>query len=205
MTDQREHNSNDHGDQCENTGQREKYDPGVCLRCALAGPTCCQLELGNEENCFPLSLAEKERIQSVVADCGGFALQENTKAFIDNTSRLFPGEEQRIYELFVERKFHFRLAVDKQGKCKFLGAKGCIIPVQSRPYYCRLFPIWMSGERIIIFNTLTCLARQEAVNQKQLLNSVCTTPAKVRDLMGRLRLVWGLPPKRGMKKVERKF
>ncbi|MBU1249178.1 MAG: zinc/iron-chelating domain-containing protein [Proteobacteria bacterium] len=177
----------------------------MCKRCALLGPTCCQLSLGNEENCFPLSQAEKERIQTEVNSSGGFAMQENTEAFIGNMCQLFPDEAEQVRALFKPRKFHFRLAVDNDGSCKFLGPRGCVIPEEARPYYCRLFPVWMSGDRVTFFNTLTCLARKEALNQKKLLESVHTTSTKVRDLMGRLRLVWGLPPRPGMKRVKKTF
>lgn len=148
---------------------------------------------------------EKERIQTSVADAGGFALQENTKSFVDGMHRLFPGEKERVDELFPLRKFHFRLAVAKTGACQFLGPAGCVIPTEERPYYCRLFPLWMSGERITVFNTLTCLACKEAVHQSDLLGLVHATPASVRDLMGRLRLAWGFPPKPGMRTVRKTF
>ncbi|MGE4504118.1 MAG: YkgJ family cysteine cluster protein [Desulfovibrionaceae bacterium] len=180
-------------------------DPGICKRCALLGATCCELSPGNEENCFPLSLDEKERIQTEVQLSGGFALQENTKAFIDGMCRLFPDEARLVRELFPERKFHFRLAVDSAGRCRFLGPQGCVIPTEARPYYCRLFPLWMGGDRITVFNTLTCLARKEAVHQKALLESLGVSAASVRDLMGRLRLVWGLPPRPGMRRVKKTF
>lgn len=180
-------------------------DPSVCHRCALLGPTCCVLTPGNEENCFPLSLAEKERIQTAVETPGGFALQENTRAFIDSMYRLFPNEKKQVDALFPIKKFHFRLAVNKDGACSFLGPSGCVIPTEVRPYYCRLFPLWMSGDRITVFNTLTCLARQEAVNQKDVLRLIDASAESIRDLMGRLRLVWGFSPKPGMRAVKKTF
>lgn len=180
-------------------------DPSVCARCALLGPTCCTLSPGDEEYCFPLSLPEKERIQEAVADAGGFALQENTTAFIANVVRLFPGEGDLVHKLFPPRKFHFRLAVDKRGNCRFLGQSGCIIPVEARPYYCRIFPFWVAGERVTSFDPPACLARKEAVNQMRLLDSLSLTQALVKDLMGRLRLMWGMPPRQGMKPVKKSF
>jgi len=192
-------------DPSRNCATKNSDDPSVCSRCALLGPTCCVLEPGNEENCFPLSQVEKERIQSCLEGAGSFALQENTVAFIDSMHRLFPDERARVNELFPLKKFHFRLAVTEKGECSFLGPAGCVIPTEVRPYYCRLFPLWMRGDRITVFNTLTCLARKEAVHQKDLLRLIGASPESIRDLMGRLRLVWGFAPHPGMCAVKKTF
>lgn len=180
-------------------------DPSVCKRCALEGPTCCCLEPGQEEFCFPLSSLEKERIQEFQPDEGGFALQENTGGFVRHALLLFPGEDERIRELFPPRKFHFRLAVDEKGACRFLGREGCRIPEELRPYYCRLFPFWMTHDKVFIFDAASCLARREAVNLFRMYASFGLNAARVRDLMGRLRLAWGLPPTSGMQPVKRSF
>ena len=182
-----------------------RSDPAVCKRCALVGPTCCTLSLGQEEFCFPLSVAEKDRIQDAAPDQGGFALEPNSTAFVGSVVRLFPGEEELVRALFPEKKFHFRLAVDKDGGCRFLGQQGCVIPVEARPYYCRLFPFWMAGDRVTVFDVPACLARKEGVQQKYMLDLLGVSPAQVRDLMGRLRLVWGLPPRQGMRPVKKGF
>lgn len=180
-------------------------DPTVCKRCALQGPTCCRLQPGQEEFCFPLSQKEKERIQEYQPDEGGFALQENTDGFVLNVVRLFPGEGDLVRTLFPPRKFHFRLAVDEQGACRFLGSAGCRIPQELRPYYCRLFPFWVFKGQVTAFDSPTCLVRRESVNQFRMLDSLGVSAAQIRDLMGRLRLAWGLPPKTGMKPVKPSF
>ncbi|MGE4293289.1 MAG: YkgJ family cysteine cluster protein [Desulfovibrio sp.] len=180
-------------------------DPSVCKRCALEGPTCCRLEPGQEEFCFPLSDKEKERIQDFQPDEGGFALQENTEGFLLNLLRLFPAEHDLIRALFPPRKFHFRLAVDEKGACRFLGRTGCRIPSELRPYYCRLYPFWVVGGRVNFFDASSCLARREAVNLLRMYDSFGLNAAQVRDLMGRLRLAWGLPPTTGMQPVKRSF
>ena len=117
-------------------------DPFVCARCAAKGPTCCELTPGVEEVCFPVSEYERERIIECVPDSGGFALQVNTPVFIENLFRLFPGQRKKVKELFPPGGMHYRLEVDSNGKCLFLGSEGCIIPKEVRPLYCRLFPFW---------------------------------------------------------------
>lgn len=183
----------------------ENGDSDVCRRCSRLGPTCCRIATGQEEFCFPLSLAEKERIQELVPYTGGFVLASNSKAFIDYACRLFPGEEEAVRELFPEGKEHFRLAVDSMGACRFLGPLGCEIPREARPYYCRLFPFWMVEGEVIFFDSPTCLARREGGTLTRILDMLDTGRANVKDLYGRLRLVWGLPPSKGASRVRKSF
>lgn len=184
---------------------RNVTDPGVCARCAAQGPTCCHLAPGHEEFCFPVSDMEKNRILEVMSCRGGFVLEKNSEAFVDNVRRLFPGEENVVRELFPESQSHYRLAIGKDGACRFLGASGCSIPREIRPYYCRLFPFWMVGNEVIIFDSESCLARREARTLKRMLDNIGITRADVRDLFGRLRLAWNLPPARGMSTVKKGF
>lgn len=177
----------------------------VCRRCSLQGPTCCRITAGEEEFCFPLSQIEKERIQEHVPHTGGFVLSPNSKAFIDNVCRLFPGEEDAVHELFPEGKEHYRLAVDTAGACRFLGPEGCEIPRETRPYYCRLYPFWMVGCDVTYFDSPTCLCRRERRTLAHMLEGLETNRAEVKDLYGRLRLVWGLPPVKGACKVNKGF
>lgn len=169
----------------------------ICARCASVGPTCCQLTPGQEEFCFPLSDIEMDRIRDFVVDKGWFAQSPNSSAFVNHVAMLFPGEQKLVEELFHPRKFHFRLAVDKAGKCIFLSDTGCNLPTEARPYYCRLFPVWVSGGEIMVLGA-ECLARREARGMGMLLRSFGQTPAKARELHARLRMAWGLPPERGM-------
>lgn len=180
-------------------------DSDVCRRCSLQGPTCCRIATGQEEFCFPISLTEKERIQEHVPHTGGFVLSPNSKAFIDHVCRLFPGEEEVVRELFPEGKEHFRLAVDTLGACRFLGPEGCEIPQEIRPYYCRLFPFWKVGHDVIFFDSPICLVRREERTLTRMLHGLDTSKAVIKDLYGRLRLMWGLPPAKGDSTVKKGF
>ena len=180
-------------------------DSDVCRRCSLQGPTCCRIAVGQEDFCFPLSQTEKERIQEHVPHTGGFELSPNSKAFIDYLCRLFPGEEDAAKALFPEGKEHFRLAVDSLGACRFLGPEGCEIPQEVRPYYCRLFPFWMAGREVIFFDSPICLVRREERTLNRMLKALDTNKANGKDLYGRLRLVWGLPPLKGACTVKKGF
>lgn len=180
-------------------------DPGVCGRCAAQGDTCCKLAPGNEEFCFPLSIYEKERIQEVMPDEGLFVLEPNSKAFVDNVCRLFPEDTSVVHKLFPPHGDHFRLATDSTGTCRFLNEDGCVLHREIRPYYCRLYPFWMQGNKITVFDSATCLLRREALTIGTMLKHIGMSVEEVRDLFGRLRLAWGLPPEPGGKPVKRGF
>lgn len=179
-------------------------DPHICARCADVGPTCCRLEPGQEEVCFPLSDMERDRI----LDCsqswkGAFAQEPNTRTFVDNLRKLFPGDRRTVREMFPLTKYHIRLATRADGSCRLLGKAGCVLPVEARPYYCRLFPFWILNGNITVFNYNRCEARKQVEETPEMLEIMGLTRARVFELHGRLRLAWGLPPKEGMPQIVR--
>jgi Fe-S-cluster containining protein len=177
-------------------------DPDICQRCALRGPTCCCLEPGTEQGCFPLSEPERERILAALSGAAGaFAREANSPVFLDTMRALFPGEEQLVTRLFPEGGHHMRLAVDEAGCCRLLGPEGCTLPREARPYYCRLFPLWPVGRTTMVFAAERCLAWREGRSLRRLLGLLQTTEKSARELHGRLRLAWGLPPERGLAPV----
>ncbi|MHC1790070.1 YkgJ family cysteine cluster protein [Solidesulfovibrio sp.] len=171
----------------------------VCAACAAAGPTCCSLTPGQEELCFPVSDMERTRIvEQVGLSLGAFTPQANTGAFLANLVRLFPRERAILGRLFPQEGQHLRLSVDAAGNCVFLRADGCCLPRAVRPYYCRLFPFWLSGAAVSAFAAPGCLVHRQGRTVSRMLALLDSTEADVRDLHGRLRLAWGLPPKEGM-------
>jgi len=87
----------------------------------------------------------------------------------------------------------------------FLSPGGCLLPNEARPYYCRLFPIWIYGERLAMFTADRCLAVRELRSIQNVLRAVGLSEAQARELHGRLRLAWGLPPKVGMELLQPSF
>ncbi|WP_432736671.1 YkgJ family cysteine cluster protein [Maridesulfovibrio sp. FT414] len=167
-------------------------DPFVCARCAAKGPTCCEITPGLEEVCFPISDYERERIRECVPYSGGFALQPNTAVFIENLLRLFPDQRRTVRKVFPPGGTHYRLEVDSAGKCVFLGADGCRIPQQARPFYCRLFPFWTDEKgRITLLEIERCLAQQENRGPVKLFAALGTSQVAVRQLHAELRTAWG--------------
>lgn len=179
-------------------------DPNICATCAKHGPTCCRLEPGQEEVCFPLSDMERDRI----LDCsqnwkGAFAMQPNTGTFVDNLRKMFPADRRLIRDMFPLTKYHIRLATRDDGSCRLLGKSGCMLPVEARPYYCRLFPFWVWNGKITVFDYKSCEARKQEDDVSGLLELMGMTRSRVFELHGRLRLAWGLPPKEGMPQIIR--
>ncbi|WP_237559881.1 zinc/iron-chelating domain-containing protein [Desulfohalovibrio reitneri] len=175
-------------------------DPHVCSRCADMGRTCCNLTPGQEELCFPLSGIEMDRIGDFTGRRGWFTQEPNTEAFLGFMTKLFPGEEHLVRRLFHPRKSHYRLATLPDGSCKMLGEHGCRLPREARPYYCRLFPLWFSGESPMALAG-NCLAVSESRGTAALLRSMDMSRRTARDLFSRLRMAWGLPPEKGMENV----
>lgn len=174
--------------------------PGVCARCAALSGSCCTLVPGQEDLCFPLSDMEMDRIRDIAGARGWFVQEPNSASFVHHLDRLFPGEEELVRALFPPRRHHFRLATSPGGRCALLGEKGCVLPVEARPYYCRLFPVWLSGDKLFVLAG-QCLAVKEATGTARLLESVNLSRPAARDLHARLRLAWGLPPRPEMPNV----
>lgn len=169
-------------------------DSDVCARCANASGTCCSLEPGSEEYCFPLSAMERARMEDAGAHSGHFHRQANTTPFVDNLCRMFPGEAETIRSLFPPNGEHDRLAIDAGGACLLLGEQGCLLPRHARPLYCRLFPFWMRADRALFFQFDRCQAQKEAGGGGAgLMLRLGVTNAEVRTMYHELRRAWGLP------------
>ncbi|EFL50082.1 conserved hypothetical protein [Solidesulfovibrio fructosivorans JJ]] len=177
-------------------------NPESCRRCAAAGPTCCTLTPGHEELCFPISEVERHRIaEHVGLSLGAFTPEANSGAFLSCMRRLFPREGKLLESLFPESGRHLRLSVSPGGHCVFLQADGCRLPREARPYYCRLFPFWMADGRVTAFAAASCLVHRQGRTVAGMLTLLAATEGQVRDLHGRLRLAWGLPPREDMPAV----
>jgi Fe-S-cluster containining protein len=174
----------------------DEDESGVCARCAQHSGTCCTLQSGQEELCFPLSAQERGRMEAAGANPVDFARQANTVAFVENLCRLFPGEAKIIIGLFPPNGEHDRLAIVQGGACALLGPKGCRLPRPARPLYCRLFPFWIRTQRELFFEFDQCEAQREAGGGASLLRRLGMTSESVRQTYSELRMAWGLPERK---------
>ncbi|WP_423747885.1 zinc/iron-chelating domain-containing protein [Fundidesulfovibrio terrae] len=173
---------------------RPLADAQVCARCALVNPTCCRLTPGEEDLCFPVSEIERQRIVEFGPSKGGLTGSPNSKSFLDNLLRLFPRDKAHLATVFPHHGEHLRLATLPDGSCTFLGPTGCVLTREARPYYCRLFPFWVSAGAVAAFDVKTCLACHEGRTVMKMLPLLETTRAVVLELHGRMRMAWGMAP-----------
>ena len=171
-----------------------KKDAFVCIRCAAMGPTCCSLVPGQEDLCFPVSEMERQRIVEFGPKKGGLTGAPNSKRFLDNLMRLFPRDRKHLVAVFPPHGEHLRLATHPDGRCSFLGASGCSLPREARPYYCRLFPFWVSAGAVTAFEAKGCLACSEGRTIQGILPLIEMSRALVLELHGRMRMAWGMAP-----------
>jgi Fe-S-cluster containining protein len=110
----------------------------LCVRCAGQGKTCCQ---GSE---VYVTLPDVGRIGRQTASTGfcGFASPSNP-AYSDQS-------HDPVWQAHVFRRGGRRRVLKQKpsGDCVFLGASGCLLPVETRPLVCRLYPYCYTAEGI---------------------------------------------------------
>jgi Fe-S-cluster containining protein len=167
----------------------------ACVLCAEEPLTCCQLNPGQEEFCFPLSGLEVTLLHRHLPKTDGcFVSMPNSYAFIQAFTHLFPFRREILRQRFPLGSSHLRLATDAEGKCVFLGEMGCVLSDDHRPLFCRLFPFWIVGEQFYIFEYEKCLPIRTVKSFPEILAAFGTTVETLGYLYGRLCLAWGLGP-----------
>lgn len=200
---------------------RDKSSEYVCVRCAALGQTCCGLgEAGGpvgagavveapapDAECFPVSAAERQRIEAALRELtlsglsesqefplsdAPFSAHENTPEFIEAMCGLFPGRRTELDRLYPAGGQHLRMKLEADGRCLLLGAHGCILPPEARPWFCRIFPFWVRRGSLCCFTPEDCLAVRESANMRQLLKAFGQEPEDVLRLFANLKRDWGL-------------
>ena len=169
-------------------------DPAICALCAQKGTTCCYIAPENAELCFPLSKQEENRLRAHSKEELFLNKAPNSEAFLNVMRSLFPGEDAVITRLFPPSKSHPTLRADKNGYCLYLGPKGCTLPRGSRPWFCKIFPFWVSDGEITGFSAEYCLAARQTITVRGMLKKLGQNEAQIMDTYNRLRLDWGFVP-----------
>jgi Fe-S-cluster containining protein len=165
----------------------------VCGLCAEESLTCCQLNPGEEEFCFPLSGLEVAHLEKHLPKTDGcFVSMDNSLAFIQTLTQLFPFRKEILQQRFPLGSSHLRLATDAEGKCVFLGEMGCILSGDHRPLICRLFPFWIVGEQFYIFEYENCRQVRRAQSFPETLAAFGTTAEALENIFDQLCLAWGI-------------
>jgi len=143
---------------------------------------CCTLLPGTEALLFGLTRAECE--------CISAATGQPVEAFtvIDTPPPGFREMLLAIHPTFEGtlpngRRVHLRV---QAGRCCFLAEDGCRLPVEARPYYCRLYPFWFGADdRPILLRSGTCLAQQGALTLYEVMRRLDETEPRLRELFRR--------------------
>lgn len=177
----------------EDSARLRVRDPLLCKRCASLGPTCCRIDPMSAEYLFPLSDAEYERILAEVGPELIFSAERaNTAGFQTFLRSMFPARRREVAALFPIGLKHRRLAVTADGACVLLGSQGCVLPREARPFFCRIFPFWLSGGRMTVFDYPGCLGQREFSDPGRLLVAMGLEPGSLRRLHADLCQAWGL-------------
>ena len=181
----------------------------VCARCAARFPTCCRMrsaeELENERpgwegECFPLSDPEWERLENAARALPAPPPEEltarapNSPEFLKAMLTLFPGQAERLAASYPAGGSHRRMNLRPDGSCVCLTPQGCCLPRQARPWFCRLFPLWVQRGKLACFAPSDCLAVLENRSLRDLLRVFGGSEAEFLELFEGLRRDWGMQP-----------
>ena len=122
------------------------------------------------------------------------APEPNHPDFVTSMRFLFPGQRERVEALFPTNGTHYALRTRADGACVFLGSAGCRLPRSVRPWYCLLFPAWVSDGSLTLFLSPDCLISQKAKGPAHGIELLEQRPARIRELHALLCRDWGLAP-----------
>lgn len=174
----------------------DKGNPHVCQMCATVGSTCCQY--ASDDIVAPLSESEIRvicRALPQLAEHRFVELAPNTAAFLGEISRLFPlASRHEIEQAFPPEGHHFRLTVGQDNSCVLLGSSGCLLRRECRPLFCRLYPVWFSGQQLQVFGNDQCYALADVRTVDALCDHLGTSPVLLAALHSELCQAWGMSP-----------
>ncbi len=159
-------------------------DTSLCARCHQAGGGCCRADSEGVEYMFGLTRGEIE----IMAQASG--LDPSQFVVADQASPRFLAFLESLHPLFLQtmprgRRLRLRLS---RGDCCFLGEQGCRLPVEARPLYCRMYPLFVNPHgRLMVLVSQACLAQQGARSWREVMRGLGQDEATLRGLFGRLQ------------------
>jgi Fe-S-cluster containining protein len=167
--------------------------PHICASCSLQFKTCCRCD--PDDIIIPTFISEPEieRIETVTGKVirGNEIIPvENSPEFIREIFSLFPDDTNRVIKRFPSGEKHHALAMTENGACVFLSQDGCRLDNSCRPLFCRMFPVWFRGDRIVRFVKDDCLAIIGNYDNDQLLSLFGFTRESAYDLYQTIRADW---------------
>ena len=174
----------------------------ICRECSLQTGGCCR----SVDPCaagFPLSLPELERLmayagladQSVEAESPLDRVSmtaPNDTEFLQAMNALLPRHKKAIAALFPPGGVYRKPRLLPSGDCVFRSEQGCRLPREARPWYCKLFPLWMRGQAVMLMNPDGCRLRQVTGSPIEAMRLMSTSAPEVRLLFAAMLRDWNL-------------
>ncbi len=176
----------------------------ICRECSLATGGCCACPDQSEPG-FPISPAEVERMAAyadLAAPAGGGAdprervvmSAPNNPEFLSALEALLPRHKKAIAALFPAGGAYARPRLTAAGDCVFRGEAGCRLPREARPWYCRIFPLWMRGEAVTLLDFGDCRLCLETRSPVEAMRLLGMTALDVRTLFAAMLRDWNINP-----------
>ncbi len=148
----------------------------ICGQCHIIGNGCCFLRRNDEKFMFGLTFDEIVKIQIYSK------FEQYQIVTTDNVEKNFSLEMQKFDEIFENtfvgnKRFKLRSA---GGMCIFLTENGCKLPVNMRPFYCRLYPFWVVNDEVILIGAPFCEAMKYQKNLPLLMQKIETDSSQIK-------------------------
>lgn len=151
----------------------------VCARCHELQQGCC-FSFNDTSQVFSLLSMEVTRISQASGMAGGAftTRDEISPQFRELLLALNPA-----LAATVPGNQRTRLKILPNGHCFFLTEHGCLLPVEARPYYCRIYPFWITtGGRLFVLMNANCLAQKKAPTWQHVLEKMEMDEEKLRNM-----------------------
>jgi len=143
--------------------------PSICAQCHEQGHGCCFIKENRIPEQIGLFVSDVEKISRYInKDMTYFIIQDSvTNDFREKLANIIHPIFHKIYA----HNQRLRLK-STNGKCLFLLATGCQLPIEIRPVYCRAYPFWLSkdNQKIIVLSDDQCLAQKKSTLNWEVVN-----------------------------------
>lgn len=157
----------------------------VCKICHELKQGCCLYPENNEGTQIGLTFNEIFRIMKVTNLTYNDFIEKDTVE--PTVTEFLSSSVHPVFSAIFPDNVRLKLKIIN-GKCIFLSEKGCRLPVNSRPHYCRLYPFWFKqdNESLLILLSDSCLAQQQCQTIAELFKVFQTNKEKLSKIFKKL-------------------
>ncbi len=165
----------------------------ICFQCSRIFPTCCVAPDNPDEEMTLISAEEAAMMQSItgVKNIGEYIAEvPNSKEFFKKLASLFPYDIDKIIKKNKPGSSHYRLKIKNEKQCSFLTKQGCLLPYNSKPWFCRIYPFWIMDGKVKLFTNNQCLALLRTSNISQAYEIFSINEKEILELYDNIRNAW---------------